>query len=98
MEVLKSYIDLTKDIRGDLTGLFTTIIKPQRKASKNTLSRWVKRMLKGTGIDLKIFSTHSTKRASTSMAKSEHEVKCKTRAKTNRRKQICRSNITICKC
>ena len=58
MEVLKCYIDLTKDIRGDLTGLFITTTKPYRKVSKDTLSRWVKGMLKGAGIDMKIFSPH----------------------------------------
>ena len=58
MEVLKCYIDLTKDIRGDLTGLFITTTKPYRKVSKDTLSRWVKGMLKGAGIDMKIFFPH----------------------------------------
>ena len=72
MEVLKCYIDLTKDIRGDLTGLFITTTKPYRKVSKDTLSRWVKGMLKGAGIDMKIFSPHSTRSASTSVAKSVH--------------------------
>ena len=73
MEVLKCYIDVTKDIRGDLKGLFITITKPNRKASKDTCSRWVKGMLKGPGIDMNIFSPHSTRSASTSMsAKSVH--------------------------
>ena len=70
MEKLKYYIDLTTDIRGDLTGLFITTTKPYRKVSKHTLSRWVKGMLKGAGINMEIFSPHSTRSASTSMAKS----------------------------
>ena len=65
MEVLKCYIDLTEDIRGDFTDLFITTTKPYRKASKDKLSRWVNRMLKGTGLDC-------TRSASTSMAKSVH--------------------------
>ena len=36
MEVLKCSVDLTKDIRGDLTGLFITTTKPYRKDSKDT--------------------------------------------------------------
>ena len=36
------------------------------------MSRWVKGILKGVGIDMKIFSPHSTRNASTSMAKSVH--------------------------
>ena len=72
MEVLKCYTDLTKDIRVDLTGLFITTAKPYCKASKDTLSRWVEGMLKGAGIDIKIFSPHSNRSASTSMTKSFH--------------------------
>ena len=34
MQVLKCFIDLTKDIRGDLTGLFITTTKPYRKSSR----------------------------------------------------------------
>ena len=72
MEILKCYIDLTKGIRGDLTGLFIITTKPYSKASKDTLSRWVKGMLKGAGINMKIFPPYSTRSASTSMAKSVH--------------------------
>ena len=72
MEVLKCYIDLTKDIRGDLTGLFITTTRPYRKASTHTLSRLVKGILKGAGIDMKIFPPHSTGSVSTSMGKSVH--------------------------
>ena len=50
MEVLKCYIDLTKDITGDLTGSFITTTKQYHKASKGTLSRWVKGMLKGAEV------------------------------------------------
>ena len=72
MEVLNCYTDLTKDIRVDLTGLFITTTKPYSKASKDTLSRWVEGMMKGAGIDIKIFSPHSNRSASTSMTKSVH--------------------------
>ena len=36
MEVLKCSVDLTKDIRGDLTGLFITTTMPYCKDSKDT--------------------------------------------------------------
>ena len=61
-----SEIDLTKNITGDLTGLFITPTNPYRKASKDTLPRWVKGMLQGAGIDMKIFSHHPTRTVSTS--------------------------------
>ena len=72
MKVLKLYIDLTKYIRGDLTRLFLTTAKQYRKASKDTLSRWAKGMLKRAGIGMKMLSPHSTRSVSTSMAKSVH--------------------------
>ena len=43
MEVLKCYLDLKKDIRGDFTGLFITTTKPYRKASKDKGKRNAKR-------------------------------------------------------
>ena len=63
------------DKRGDLTVLSITTTKADDKASKDKLSRWVKAvkgMLKGTCIGMKIFYSHSTRSASTSMGKSLH--------------------------
>ena len=72
IQTLQSYKEFTKDTRGDLTGLFLITTKPYRKGSKVTLSRRVKEMLKGACIGMKSFSLHSTRSASTSMAKSAH--------------------------
>ena len=80
--------------------------KPYRKASKDTSLKWVKKMLKGAVIDMKIFSRHSTRKKCTftywfnseDRRVERHEVICETLWQTNRRKQICRSNITIWKC
>ena len=49
---MKCYIDLTKDIRGDPTGLFITSTKPYRKAS---MSRWIKGMHRQAGNILGIY-------------------------------------------
>ena len=38
IEVLKCCIDLTEDIRGNLTGLYITTRKPYRKASKECIN------------------------------------------------------------
>ena len=72
MEILKCFIDLTKDISRNLTFIYYYHHKTTPQASEETLSRWVKGMLKGAGIEMKIFYLHSTRSASTSMAKSVH--------------------------
>lgn len=46
-----------------------TTKKPFRKTSTQTLSHWVKDVLKESGIDTLVFSAHSTRHASTSAAK-----------------------------
>ena len=48
--------------------IFLTYKKPIHIASKQTLSRWVKNMLHDNGVDTTIFSSHSTRHASTSLS------------------------------
>lgn len=65
---LLSYITRTKDIRQNTPYLFITHKKPHHKASVQTISRWVKTVLKDSGIDTSQFTGHSTRHASTSAA------------------------------
>lgn len=65
---LKEYLRRTQDLRGEYSQLFITTTRPHRQASKDTISRWAKNVLKSSGIDTSIFTTHSTRHASTSMA------------------------------
>lgn len=51
---------------GITESLFSIMRKPRSKASKDTISNWVKKFLKLSGINTKIFSAHST--MSTSIA------------------------------
>ena len=64
---LSKYLDMTRDLRSD-NNLFISTIKPFKKASHNTVSNWLRECLKDSGIDLAIFTPHSTRAASTSAA------------------------------
>ena len=60
VKLFKQCIDVTKSLRGSTTYLFITTSKPYRLASKDTLARWIKSVLHDAGIDMTIFTPHST--------------------------------------
>ena len=62
------YLERTCAFRGPFTGFFLTTKPPIRVASRDTLRRWTKDIMRSAGIDLNIFSPHSTRSASTSKA------------------------------
>lgn len=66
-KTLTTYIDRTKNLRKS-NNLFISFRKPYNCVCSQTLSRWIKSTLKDSGIDVSIFSSHSTRHASTSMA------------------------------
>ena len=68
-KTLQCYLKRTENLRKNITVLFISFKKPFKKASTQTLSRWVKDVLRESGIDTDIFSAHSTRHASTSAAK-----------------------------
>lgn len=66
---LKEYLKKTENIRAkDENSLFLTFKKPYHKATSQTISRWLKDILKKSGIDTNIYSGYSTRHASTSSA------------------------------
>ncbi|CAH2086588.1 unnamed protein product [Euphydryas editha] len=65
---LLNYIDKTSNIR-KCEKLFIAYKKPHNYVSSQTLSRWIKNTLENSGIDISIFSAHSTRHAATSAAK-----------------------------
>ena len=69
VEALKAYIARTKTIRGNVTQLFMSYQKPYKAVSKDTISRWLKKVLEEAGIDIEIFKGHSTRAASSSAAR-----------------------------
>ena len=66
---LNEYIARTKDLWGSETFLLISFVKPHKRISRDTLSRWVSVVLDCAGIDTSRFKAHSTSPASTSAAK-----------------------------
>ena len=65
---VRGYLSQTKPLRGKVTNLFISIVRPYKPVSKSTVSRWVKTTLGLTGVDLTDFKPHSIRAASTSAA------------------------------
>lgn len=70
--VLKDYISVTIDDRSSLkcNNLFLTYRRPYKVATAQSISRWIKQTLASSGVDVSVFSGHSTRHAATSAAKS----------------------------
>lgn len=68
VSLLCLYLRVTKSLRGEEKSLFISYCKPHKKVSKDTIARWVKDVLKASGIDVAIFKPHSCRAASVSQA------------------------------
>ena len=69
---LNHYITHTKTWREGLEGghqLLLSTLMPHKPVCKSTIARWVKEVLKLSGIDIMCFQAHSTRSAATSKAK-----------------------------
>lgn len=67
-KVLSTYLQKTDTIRNNISKLILTTKKPYRPATTQSISRWIKHILQQSGLDTKIFSTHSTRHSATSYA------------------------------
>lgn len=67
VKALQDYLNRTKSVRTD-SQLFISYESPYKKIDKQTLSRWLKSLLKESGIDTSLFKAHSVRHASTSKA------------------------------
>ena len=65
---LKVYLNKTLDIRQNEKKLFLATNKPHRAAKRDTISRWVKEVLKEAGVDTAVFKAGSTRAAAASKA------------------------------
>ncbi|XP_046546323.1 uncharacterized protein LOC124256363 [Haliotis rubra] len=88
VNTMSQYLRRTKELRGAQTALFITTTKPHRRASKDTISRWVKTVIRTAGIDMTVFAPHSIRSASTSSA-CRHRVPLKTILQTAGWKSNC---------
>ena len=66
---LTEYLKRTKSYR-DTDKLFLTCIKPYRAASQDTISRWCKSIFNGSSINIRSYTSHSSRAAASSYAKS----------------------------
>lgn len=64
---LDHYLRRTQSTRNSQF-LFVSLNKPHHRVTVDTLSRWVKIILKESGIDLQLYGSHSVRSASTSSA------------------------------
>lgn len=70
-KTLEDYLTLTSTLRPEGTdNLLLTHKKPHKLATAQTISRWIKQTLAESGVDVTVFSAHSTRHASTSAAAS----------------------------
>ena len=63
---LQEYIKQTQVPRNNCSQQLRCHVKPHGPASKDTISRWCKNVLKSAGIDVSKFTAHSTRSASKS--------------------------------
>ena len=71
LQALNAYLDRTKSTRGNCTKLFISGKAPHKPVPTCTISKWIKSSLAAAGIDITVFSTHSTRSTSSSFAKSK---------------------------
>lgn len=66
---LITYMDKTRLLRPNTENkLFLTFKKPHHSATSQTIGRWIKQVLEGSGVDTTTFNAHSTRHAATSAA------------------------------
>lgn len=70
VRTLSHYLQVTSVFREDssCSKLFLTFKKPHKEATSQSISRWIKQVMKDSGIDISIFSSHSTRHAASSQA------------------------------
>ena len=66
---LSEYLRRTQSLRGAETKLFISFVKPHKRVSRDTISRWIRTTMERAGIDISMFKPHSTRMAATSKAK-----------------------------
>ena len=75
VDCIQRYLKETEGHRGNITSLVITLNKLFKTPSKDTLARWLKETLIEAGVDMTIFSPHSTRSASSSKVKGKVSLK-----------------------
>ena len=67
--VLKEYLARMIDLRGESKRLFISFVKRHKSVTSATIGRWIREVMRLSGIDIKQFTPHSTRTAAVSNAK-----------------------------
>jgi integrase len=67
--VLKEYLKRTEIFRNNQKQLLLSYIHPHKPVSRETISRWICKVLVASGVDTDVFSAHSTRSAAVTAAK-----------------------------
>lgn len=73
---LQLYLDKTRLIRRSEDYMFVSYQKPHFRVHKSTIARWIRTVLKLSGVDTSIFKAHSTRAASASRAAKFASISC----------------------
>ena len=65
---LTEYLRRPQSLRGAETKLFRSFVKPHKRVSRDTISRWIRTSMERAGIDISMFKPHSIRMAATSKA------------------------------
>ena len=66
---VRTYIERTTALRAcDAASLFISLNPPHKAVGKSTIARWIKASLKDSGVDVNVFTAHSTRGAAASKA------------------------------
>ena len=69
VKYLREYLRRTTPLRESETALFICYQKPHKRASTQTISRWLRETLQAAGIDTGRYKSHSTRAVATSTAR-----------------------------
>ena len=58
---IKEYLARTRDLPGQCSNFFITFSKPHKAATRATLARWIRKQLARCGVDMNVFTSHSTR-------------------------------------
>ncbi|CAC5365270.1 unnamed protein product [Mytilus coruscus] len=64
----EEYVRKTETLRNKEQKVFISTVKPYKPVTKSTIARWVKTVMKSSGINIECFGPHSCRSASTSAA------------------------------
>ena len=75
VRITKDYLNRTAPLRGEVKQLFVATTPPHQAVSRDTIRRWTKNVMVAAGVDMNMFTVHSTRSAATSKVASKLPMK-----------------------